>query len=259
VGTATASATFAGDANHNGSSATPTTFGITATVPGAPGNVAATAGDASASVSWSAPTSDGGSPITGYTVTAAPAAGTCIVTGTTAACTGLANGTPYTFSVVAANVVGSGPAGLSPQVTPAVAGQGVAPAAPVRVRAEARDRSIEVSWSPGQVRRAASDSGRSRGAGSAGDPSARVVSFTATAMPGGASCTVTVGSKLKERYSCVIRGLVGGTAYRVAVTATSVSGGTSTSAEVGPIRPEGRPGDCRWDGGFWDRLLAELS
>ncbi|MEO7172032.1 fibronectin type III domain-containing protein, partial [Flavobacterium sp.] len=42
------------------------------TVPGAPTGALATAGNASAVVSWTAPTSNGGSAVTGYTVTAAP-------------------------------------------------------------------------------------------------------------------------------------------------------------------------------------------
>lgn len=52
-------------------------FGAAATVPGAPTGVSAVAGNASATVSWSAPGSDGGSPITGYTVTSSPGAKTC--------------------------------------------------------------------------------------------------------------------------------------------------------------------------------------
>ena len=64
------------------------------TVPGAPTGVLATAGDASAVVSWAAPASDGGSGISGYTVTAAPGGATAT---TTATVTGLTNGTPYTF------------------------------------------------------------------------------------------------------------------------------------------------------------------
>ncbi|MBU6220706.1 MAG: hypothetical protein KGQ50_08625, partial [Bacteroidetes bacterium] len=45
---------------------------ITITVPGAPTGVVATAGDASASVAFVAPTNNGGSVITGYTVTSNP-------------------------------------------------------------------------------------------------------------------------------------------------------------------------------------------
>ena len=41
-------------------------------MPGAPTIGTATAGDTQATVTWTAPASDGGSPITGYTVTAAP-------------------------------------------------------------------------------------------------------------------------------------------------------------------------------------------
>ena len=41
-----------------------------ASVPEAPTAVAATAGDATATVTWTDPTSDGGAAITGYTVTA---------------------------------------------------------------------------------------------------------------------------------------------------------------------------------------------
>ena len=76
-----------------------------ATVPTAPTNVTATAANASAQVSWTAP-SDGGSPITSYTVT--PFIGTTAqtpttVTGsppaTTTTVTGLTNGTAYTFTV----------------------------------------------------------------------------------------------------------------------------------------------------------------
>ena len=100
-----------------------------ATVPGAPSNVSATPGNASAAVSWTAP-SNGGSPITSYAVTpfmGSAAQPATIVSGspppTTATISGLTNGTSYTFVVSATNGVGTGPASTaSNTVTPSASG-----------------------------------------------------------------------------------------------------------------------------------------
>ena len=82
-----------------------------ATVPGAPTAVKVVPGNASAAVSWSAPSSPGGSPITGYTVTASPGGKTASTTGTTSATvTGLTNGASYRFTVTATNSLGTGAA-----------------------------------------------------------------------------------------------------------------------------------------------------
>jgi hypothetical protein len=86
---------------------------VPATVPGAPTIGSATAGDGQATVSWSAPASDGGSPVTGYVVTPyigyfplAPV--TFASNATTQVATGLTNGTTYRFRVQAINAVGTG-------------------------------------------------------------------------------------------------------------------------------------------------------
>ena len=87
------------------------------TVPGAPTGVTATAGNASATVSFTVPPS-GGSPITLYTVTSS---GGQKATGAASpiTVTGLTNGTTYTFTVTAANAVGTSPASaVSNGVTP---------------------------------------------------------------------------------------------------------------------------------------------
>lgn len=95
-----------------------------ATVPGAPAVGTATAGAASATVRWSAPVADGGSPLTGYTVqafTSGTPAGTTAAAAdaTSVVVPGLTDGTPYTFSVTAANAVGTGAASAaSSAVTP---------------------------------------------------------------------------------------------------------------------------------------------
>jgi alpha-tubulin suppressor-like RCC1 family protein len=83
--------------------------------------VTATAGNAQATVSWTAPASDGGSAITGYTVTSSPGSQTASVNGntTTATVSGLTNSNAYTFTVTATNSVGTGTASApSSSVTP---------------------------------------------------------------------------------------------------------------------------------------------
>jgi SAM-dependent methyltransferase len=81
------------------------------TVPGAPTIGSAIAGDGTATVSWTAPASDGGSPITGYAVTAhvvdrQPTGRIFASTATTQTVTGLKNGEQYRFWVRAYNDVG---------------------------------------------------------------------------------------------------------------------------------------------------------
>jgi hypothetical protein len=79
-------------------------------VPGAPTAVTAAAGDGSATVSFSAPADIGDSPITGYTVTSSPGGLTASGASSPITVTGLTNGTAYTFTVVATNGAGNGPA-----------------------------------------------------------------------------------------------------------------------------------------------------
>lgn len=100
-----------------------TSTGIISTVSGqassAPTIGTATAGNAQASVAFTAPSSNGGSTITGYTVTSSPSG----ITGTGSASpitvTGLTNGTAYTFTVTATNAVGTSSAsGASNETIP---------------------------------------------------------------------------------------------------------------------------------------------
>jgi len=81
-----------------------------ATFPDYPLNPTALAGNGEAQVSWIAPSSDGGSPIINYTViTEPPTTGpqTTPDDSTTLLVTGLTNGTSYTFTVYATNIMGN--------------------------------------------------------------------------------------------------------------------------------------------------------
>lgn len=88
-------------------------------VPGAPTAVSATAGDRSASVSFNAPSSNGGATITNYTVTSSPGGMTGTGSSSPITVNGLTNGTAYTFTVTATNSGGTGVASTaSSAVTP---------------------------------------------------------------------------------------------------------------------------------------------
>jgi hypothetical protein len=89
-----------------------------ATAPGAPTIGAATPGNGSASIAFTAPASDGGSNITGYRVTCNP--GGVVGTGAASPVTvgGLTNGVTYSCSVQALNAVGAGAASGNVNVTP---------------------------------------------------------------------------------------------------------------------------------------------
>jgi uncharacterized repeat protein (TIGR02543 family) len=81
--------------------------------PSAPQNLTATGGQGSASLSWSAPASDGGRPVTGYVVESSLDSTNWTNVGATNASTttlnvsGLANSTTYSFRVRATNISGS--------------------------------------------------------------------------------------------------------------------------------------------------------
>ena len=99
-----------------------------ATVPGSPTAVVAVSGNASLAVSWAAPASTGGSPITDYLVKYSSNNGvtwTTFVrpasTATSVIVTSLTNGLPHVFKVIARNAVGiSLPSATSLAVTPAL-------------------------------------------------------------------------------------------------------------------------------------------
>jgi len=206
-------------------------------VPGAPTSVVAVRGNASASLSWSAPVANGGTSITSYAVTSSPVGGSCLVSGLTASCAGLTNGTAYTFTVKAHNAAGDSAGGVSNAVTPATV-----PDVPTGVSAVAGDGSAVVSW-----------------LAPVSDGGSAVTGYTVTLQPGGGTCSTTVGVT-SNPLTCTVMGLTNGTQYGVFVVARNVvgvgPGGSPIAYSIGDIGPGG--GKVFYDAGAqqsWGRYL----
>ncbi len=105
----------------------------------APTAATATAGSAQATVAFTVPHSNGGSNITGYTVTSSPGGVTATGANSPIAVTSLTPGTPYTFTVTATNAAGTSTASAaSNSVTPTV-GQGISITSPAAYQVFQRD------------------------------------------------------------------------------------------------------------------------
>jgi subtilase family serine protease len=125
-------------------SATPATV----TVPGAPTNLAATGSNARVALSWSAPSSNGGSSVTGYKVYRGTTSGTetlltSVGTTTSYSDTAVTNGTTYYYEVSAVNGVGEGAKSAEASATPATT-----PGAPQGLTArQATSKGVTLTWS----------------------------------------------------------------------------------------------------------------
>jgi titin len=182
-------------------------------VPSAPTIGSATSGNGTATLTWTAPSSNGGSTVTGYKVTpylsgSAQTAQTFTSTATSQVITSLTNGSPYTFKVAAINGVGTGAlSGASNSVTPATT-----PGAPTIGGATAGVASATVTWT------APSSTG--------GQP---ITGYVVTPYIGSTAQSAQTFSSTAT--SQVVTGLTAGTSYTFKVAAiNSVGTGGQSSA-----------------------------
>lgn len=127
-------------------SATPT---AATTVPTAPQNLQATAGDGQAVLDWSAPTSDGGASITGYKIYRGASSGSQTLLTTignilTYTDNSATNGQTYYYSVSAVNSVGEGTKSNSVSASPTAGA--TTPSAPGSLQATAGDGQVTLTW-----------------------------------------------------------------------------------------------------------------
>ena len=121
AGTCTINANQAGNGSYVAASTVSQSFTVNAVVPGVPTAATATAGDTQASVSFSAPTNNGGAAITGYTVTSNPGGFTASGISSPLTMVGLTNGTAYSFTVTATNSQGTSASSVASNVvTPTI-------------------------------------------------------------------------------------------------------------------------------------------
>jgi uncharacterized protein (TIGR02145 family) len=183
------------------------------TVPGAPVIGQATKGNSLAYVTFTPPSNNGGSAITSYIVTSLP--GNITATGTTSpiTVTGLTNGTPYTFTVVAKNSTGnSAPSSSSNSIIPSTV-----PSIPTIGTATAGNAQASVSFTA-----------------PAGNGGSAIMTYTATSSPGGISATGTTSP-------ITVFGLTNGVSYTFSVVATNVNGDSPPSTASNTIIPNPAP------------------
>lgn len=217
--------------------------------PPAPTSVVATAGDAQATLSWTAPNMTGYAPLTGYKIekndgsswtTAVSDTGN---TNTSSTVTGLTNGVSHTFRVSGINAAGSGAASTaSPGVVPFTVPNGVDGMFDIQASlAPNTTDTLDLSWT------APNDNGRPIVEYQVQIAEAQSPNF---ATPGGGTCAAANLSTT----TCSISGLTQGTTYEIQIRARNEAGwgsfGNSKQATVpgpagAPQNPQATPGDTQ--------------
>lgn len=196
--------------------------------PSAPRSISVVASNTQATVSWLAPSSNGGAAITSYLVTSSPGVHSCTFTvqaSSTASpsciVTGLTNGRSYTFTVSATNSAGtSEQSAVSASAIPVTT-----PSAPLSVVGTSGDGRVNLSW-------------------------------TAPLQNGGAEITdyevwysafsigpfVTFSDSVSTNRTAVVTGLTNGSTYYFKIVAVNAVGLGETSAMSAGLVPAAVPG-----------------
>src|SRR5216117_2453864 len=213
----------------NEASATPSAAPPPPSPPSAPQNLAATGGNAQVTLTWQAPASNGGSPITNYKIYRGTTSG-----GETLVATignqlsysdgGLTNGVTYYYQVSAVNNVGEGPKSNEASATPTA--PATPPGAPQGLVATAGDVTVTLTWS------APSSNG--------GSPITNYRIYRGTSS-NGETLLATIGNVLTYTDTSVTNGVT--YYYQVSAVNAAGEGPRSNEASATPSPPPPPPPD----------------
>lgn len=230
TGTCTIDADQTGDGVYLAAPTVSQSFSVSAVVPIAPVIGSATAGDEQATISFNAPASNGGAPITGYTVTSSPGNVTATGAASPITVTGLSNGTAYTFTVTASNSMGAGTASAATAaVTPAAAlTKPVAGLASATVAANSSANPITLAITGGTPASVAVASAASHGTATA---SGTAITYTpAAGYSGGDSFTYTATNPVGTSSPATVSITVTAPTFTFAPVAGALTAGTAGTA-----------------------------
>jgi len=191
--------------------------------PGAPSGVSGTVGNARVDLSWSAPTNNGGYTVTDYIVQRSTDNGVSWTTvsdgastNTTAAITGLSNGTSYIFRVAAANSAGTGSYSLNsvalmPQTAPSI---------PYNILGTAGVSLVALTWNA-----PSNDGGRP------------ILDYIIQYSSNSGINWTTFEDGVSTMTSATITGLINGTGYIFRIYAQNQVGDSNYSANSSTITP----------------------
>src|SRR5213595_937564 len=212
----------------NEASATPT---APATPPGAPQGLGATAGDATVTLTWSAPNSNGGSPITNYRIYRGTSSNGETLKATignvlTYTDTTVTNGVTYYYQVSAVNAAGEGPRSNEASATPsAPPPPSTPPSAPTNLVSTVGNAQVGLTWQAP--------------ASNGGSPITNYKIYRGTTS-GGETLVATIGNQLSYSDG----GLTNGVTYYYQVSAVNNvgEGPKSNEASATPTAPATPPG-----------------
>jgi titin len=199
------------------------------TVPTTPGQPVLTAGDRQILVTWTAPSSNGGSAITDYTIERYPnIAGSLawggitdgVSTATTFTNTGLTNGQAYYYRVYAVNAAGSSVVSTQSNWVAPVG----TTVAPTSVAGTAGNTQVSLTWTA-----PASNGGT-------------ISDYTIQYSSDSGSTWTTFSDTVSATASVTVTGLTNGTAYVFRVAATNQAGLGAYSSNSAVRTPVGAPG-----------------